>query len=273
MPSAQSPIISLAGLHRALSVQRLDSYKQDSDRDDVDRVARYLWNMALSGTLNSSLHIFEVTLRNAIFDTSVKLVDTRKLNLPDVPCWLDAENSTLLYANEIAEVNRAKTYLSTDPKRRTPGHLIAKLTFGFWVQLTSRVYNELRADGPQLWPRGLPLAFPFKWPPGSKKIVPDHLDREMIFNRLHEVRELRNRVAHHEPIWDLDLEHQYRRMLEILGWMSARMKDAVTTLDTFPGVLASGSGAYRTRAEQLLLPSRSREGASRPSFPESGDAP
>jgi hypothetical protein len=253
MPRAQPPIITLASLHRALSEQRLDSYKQASDADEVDRVARYLWNMALSSTLNSSLHSFEVTLRNAIFNTSVKLVDTSKLKMPDIPCWLDAENSGLLYANEIAEVNRAKTYLSNDPRRRTPGHLIAKLTFGFWVQLTARVYNELRADGPRLWPRGLPLVFPFKWPPGSKKAVPDHGDREMIFNRLHQVRELRNRIAHHEPIWDLDLDDQYARMLEILGWMSTRMQGAVTALDTFPAVLSRGSEAYRPHAERLLL--------------------
>ncbi|WP_420127782.1 Abi family protein [Longimicrobium sp.] len=253
MPSTQSPIITLAGLHRALSEQRLDSYTQESDRDEVDRVARYMWNMALSSALHSTLHIFEVTLRNAIFNTSVKLVDTSKLQIPDIPCWLDAENSTLLYENERAEVRRAKTYLSTDAQRRTPGHLIAKLTFGFWVQLTARVYNELRADGPRLWPRGLPYVFPFKWPMSSKKIVPDHGDREMIFDRLHEVRELRNRIAHHEPLWDIDLQTRYDRMLEILGWMSVRMHEAVSALDTFPAVLASGHQPYRPSAERLLL--------------------
>jgi hypothetical protein len=41
----QPPIITLAGLHRALSEPRLDSYRQESDWDEVDRVARYVWNM------------------------------------------------------------------------------------------------------------------------------------------------------------------------------------------------------------------------------------
>jgi hypothetical protein len=44
----------------------------------------------LSSALNSTLHIFEVTLRNAIFNASVKLVDESKLHMPDIPCWLDA---------------------------------------------------------------------------------------------------------------------------------------------------------------------------------------
>ena len=252
MSPDQGPILTLAVLHLALSQQRLDAYAIDSDTDELDRVARYLWNMALGSTLQATLHVFEVTLRNAIFTTSVKLADTSRLHMPDVPCWLDARNSTLLYADEAAEVRRAKTYLSTDPRRRTPGHLVARLGFGFWVQLTARAYSELRADGPRLWPRGLPSVFPFRWPPGSKRIVPDHGDREMVFKRLHEIRELRNRIAHHDPIWDLDLVSRYARILEILGWMSTRMADAVTDLDRFPRVLDAGPEAFRAEAERLL---------------------
>ncbi|HET7229338.1 MAG TPA: Abi family protein [Longimicrobium sp.] len=253
MPSAQPPILSLAVLHRGLSRQRLDSYRHVMDQDEADHVARYLWNMALSGTLQSVLSVFEITLRNAIFNTSVKLVDTTRLQMPDIPCWLDARNSTLLYADEAAEVQRAKMYLSNDPDRRTPGHLVAKLPFGFWVQLTARVYNELRDDGPKLWPRGLPYVYPNKWPVGSRKVVPDHLDREMIFSRLHEIRKLRNRIAHHEPIWELDLRAEYDNVLEVLGWMSSKIVMAVNALDSFPAVLAAGPQAYRVNAETLLL--------------------
>lgn len=252
-PPAQGPILSLAALHRALSQQRFDAYRQPSDRDDADVVARYLWNMALAGAVQSTIHVFEITLRNAIYTTSLKLIDTSRLHMPDVPCWLDARNSTLLYAREADEVARAKTYLGSEPRRRTPGHLIAKLSFGFWVQLTARVYSEHRADGPRLWPRGLPSVFPFRWPPGSRKLVPDHGDREMVYNRLHEIRELRNRIAHHAPIWDRDLVTEYGRILEVLGWMSGKVAEAVRALDTFPCVLAAGSAAYRPQAERLVL--------------------
>lgn len=117
----------------------------------------------------------------------------------------------------------------------------------------SRVYNELRADGPKLWPRGLPLVFPFRWPPGSKKVVPGHGDREMVFDRLQLVRELRNRVAHHEPIWDRDVGATHEILIEALGWMSPKMVAAVTALDPFPAVLAGGAEAFRPRAERLLI--------------------
>ncbi|HLM69090.1 MAG TPA: hypothetical protein VK358_16240 [Longimicrobium sp.] len=252
-PPAQGPLLSLAVLHRSLSQQRLDAYRQASDRDEADPLARYLWSMALASALHPTLHVFEITLRNAIYATSVKLIDCSRLHMPDVPCWLDARNSTLLYAKEAGEVERAKTYLGAEPRRRTPGHLIAKLTFGFWVQLTARVYSEHRADGPRLWPRGLPSVFPYRWPPGSRKLAPDHGDREMVYKRLHEVRELRNRIAHHAPVWDRDLATEYARILEVLGWMSTRVAQSVQALDTFPCVLAAGPAAYRQQAERLLL--------------------
>jgi hypothetical protein len=74
----------------------------------------------------------------------------------------------------------------------------------------------------------------------------------MIYNRLHEVRELRNRVAHHEPLWDRDLQTRYHRMLEVLGWMSRKMVDAVYALDSFPDIHRTGPSAFRGQAERLL---------------------
>lgn len=251
-PPPQGPLLTLAVLHRALSQQRLDAYRHASDADDADALARYLWNMGLASTLLPVLQVFEVTLRNAIYSTSVKLIDTSRLHMPDVPCWLDARNSTLLYAKEADEVARAKTYLGAEPRRRTPGHLIAKLSFGFWVQLTARVYSDHRADGPKLWPRGLPSVFPFRWPPGSRKLAPDHGDREMVYKRLHEIRELRNRIAHCAPAWDRDLAAEYERILEMLGWMSARVAQAVQAEDSFSRMLAAGPAAYRPQAVRLL---------------------
>src|SRR3954466_6826089 len=109
-PGMQPPAASLAAIERALSKQRLDAYATAADRDGVDRVARYMWNVALASALQPSLHVFEVTLRNAIYNASLKLVDTSGLRMPDVQCWLDAE-PTLLYSREKEDVDRAKSQL------------------------------------------------------------------------------------------------------------------------------------------------------------------
>lgn len=252
-PPRDKPVITRAALERALSKQRLGGYRHSVDTDELDCVARYLWNMALSSALNYSGHVFEVTLRNAIYDASLKIVDVSLLYLPDINCWLDAETQgakkPLLYAKERDAVRNAKTYLGQDLHQRTPGHLISKLGLGFWVQLTSSVYGTLRADGPKLWPPGLKLAFPSKYPAPS---TPTQLDREKVFERLHEIRELRNKIAHHEPIWDRDLAEDYRMILDTLGWMNPGMVRAVVSQDPFPEVLAAGHAPFRIRADVLI---------------------
>lgn len=251
MPAAQSPALSLAAIERAVSRQRLDAYARPGDEDEVDRVAHYLWNMALAASLQPMLHIFEVTLRNAVYHASVRLVDTGVLRLHDVPCWLDA-GPPLLYEREAAEVQRAKAGLRSDPSGRTAGHLVARLPLGFWVQLMTRGYSDLRADGPRLWPRGLSLVFPFRWPPGSKKLAPSHGDRQMVFERLRQIRDLRNRVAHHDATWNRDVVRTHGLMMEMLGWMSTRVAAAAHTCDRFPTVYGRGTGPHRRRAEKLM---------------------
>jgi len=207
---------------------------------------------ALASALQPTLHVFEVTLRNAIFTTSVKLVDARGLRMPDIPCWLDARDSTLLYARGADEVARAKTSLGSDPRRRTPGHLVARLTFGFWGAVHGARVQRTPGRSTQALAARAPLVFPFRWPPGSRRLAPTHADRETVYTRLHQIRELRNRIAHHAPIWDRELAAEHERILEVLAWMSRRMADAVVALDRFPRVLAEGPGAYRAQAERLL---------------------
>jgi len=63
--------------------------------------------------------------------------------------------------------------------------LIAELSFGFWTSLFGRKYEEV-------------------WRHCLRKIFKDcngKLVRKDIFPRLNEIRELRNRIAHHEPIF------------------------------------------------------------------------
>ena len=243
----QAPL-TLGSLRRALSPQRLNGYADAADVDELDAIARYLWNMALAAHLQPVMHVLEVTLRNAIFDMSRKLVDESALNMPDIRCWLDAAPS-LLYDHERDEVRTAKSHLGVEPERRTPGHLVAKLSFGFWVQLCSRVYSNLRAGGPKLWPAGLSVAFPYRFPAKSQ---PSHTEREILFQRLDGLRALRNRAAHLEPIWDRDAMRGYEMACETIGWMNPRVAEATRVTSDFPSVYEAGPVAYRPTAEGLL---------------------
>ncbi|MDT8342113.1 MAG: hypothetical protein RQ751_11430, partial [Longimicrobiales bacterium] len=97
------PVISLGSLRRALSDERLAAYSTSHDTDEIDPIARYLWNAALATAMVPTLHALEITLRNNLYAGSLRIVDEASLTFREVTCWLDAE-PTLLYEHEAANV-------------------------------------------------------------------------------------------------------------------------------------------------------------------------
>lgn len=235
--------LSLASLRAALSADRVNAYRQDGDADDLDAVARYLWNSALAIALQPALHAVEVTFRNHLYASSLKVVDASVLRVKDVPCWLDADPS-LLYEKEERAVEEAKQLLRRGSKEMTVGRLISKLGFGFWCCLCRRPYEQGRSAGPGLWPGLLKAGFPF--------LPRDHRTRPQIQHRFDEIREVRNRVSHHEPIWDRNIGRTHGRIVAALGWMNQGVAAAVQQVCTVDEVAERGVGGFREMAEQLV---------------------
>lgn len=71
-------------------------------------------------------------------------------------------------------------------RRVSPGQIIAELSFGFWVDLIARQNDQ------SFWIPCLHRAFPCA--------TNLHPQRATIHRRLEDIRWLRNRIAHHEPI-------------------------------------------------------------------------
>jgi ribosomal protein L32E len=46
-------------------------------------------------------------------------------------------------------------------------------------------------------------------------------------NHLEKIRKLRNRIAHHEPIFVRNIQEEYDRILEVIEWRSPISKDWV----------------------------------------------
>ena len=224
-----------------LSRDRLAGYRVSSGRNtDRDLLGRYMHNVAISQALYPYLHAAEVVLRNRIFAAVARdyPIDRDRLDLyNEFPCWLDA-TPTILTENHQAEVAKAKRDVQKDLRRRfsdrksrarhllTPGRLVAKLPFSFWVFLFDAEYiGHGRGQAGILWPRYSAAVFPNRESPGI-------VDVQKMMRRLLVVR---NRVMHHERIapWDdysetsLHPEHVRKDVLQLLDWMSPR---AATTL-------------------------------------------
>lgn len=236
-------VLSIKAVEKALSPVRLSRYRRsDAGAGDVEAIACYLWNMALQAALVPALHMAEITIRNAIFDAASKVANTRGRPFGEVPCWLDTRPS-LLYTNERGAVEEAKNQLRERRKPMTPGHLVAKLSFGFWVNLLNSSYEQGRANGPALWPAALGG---FPGVPRTEKT------RATLRRRFDLVRAFRNRVAHHEPIWAQNPTADYEHLLETLRYLNPGVERALVAKCRFSTVWASGAHAYLESAEALI---------------------
>lgn len=241
IPSA-TPALSYRDLVRSLSRERFQAYSLESDKDSVDAAARYLWNMALGAAITPVLHLVEVAFRNAIYEVGCEATAHRHLKAGTIPCWLDAV-PTLLEPREAADVATAIRRLGTNPRRHTAGHLVGQLGFGFWTTLCERPYEHGRTSGPQLWPKAIKR---FQHAPKTDR------HRAGIRRALVEIRDYRNLVAHHQPIWDRNPVRWHARAVEVLGWMNPDLAAVARHLSPLEAVSNAGPAAFRADAERIV---------------------
>lgn len=251
MPSLTQPLISYAALERAFSAERLRAYGDPAHPNDRAAVTRCIWNLALVNAIQPVLHSLELAFRNELARAGTKITATRTFQTAGVASWLDA-TPTMLMESEYRKILNAKERLGSDPSKRTEGRLIAKLDFGFWVALCRDSYADTRASGPRLWPRALDIAF--------QKRPRSVTTRAEVFHRFDRIRKFRNRVAHHEPIWDHDYLSNHDYILESLGWISPKLADALRRLSPASAVFNEGPAAYESHTEMLLGPQGATQG-------------
>jgi hypothetical protein len=122
-------------------------------------------------------------------------------------------------------VEDAKDRVTETKHQVSEGRVVAELNFGFWCRLLGRRYDET------LWRHALYGAFP-------------HSDRRRgaIVAAVEPTRLLRNRIAHHEPIYARDHAADQARALEIVGWICPTTRAWVDEKSRVPEVLLSRPG-------------------------------
>ena len=182
-------------LEAALSRDRLSRYRRWTRGDEVLSLELYALNVAVSEAFYTSLHILEITLCNAVHNRLTEAHGRRWFSQEDV--------ITDRYQRQKVRDAVAKSGLES-----SDGKVIAELTFGFWTALFGRT-NAV------LWGQDLRKIFAPEVP----------LRRKHIARRLNDIRNLRNRIAHHEPIIQLDLRTAHAEARELIGWISAETLD------------------------------------------------
>ncbi len=226
-------------IRKALSSERLDAY--GAGRANDQKIANYLWNLALCESLYPALNALEIAFRNAVFNAGAQVFNG--ISTRDVPCWLDA-NPSLLDPDHEYSVAAAKLRLRERGRELEPGRLVAELTFGFWTSLLEVRYERNKVLWPHLF--GAQLLHPSS--PRSMR------SRKQLSPLLNRVRHLRNRVFHHEPIWHWsDLVQQHAVAVDLIGWFSPALRATIEPGDRFRTVHSAGSGPYLQRVRSLML--------------------
>jgi hypothetical protein len=226
----------LAEIEPSLSSIRLQRY-QSTTGDDLETAVNYLWNVQLAEALYCSLGAVEIALRNALHQTLTQHFGT--------PTWYNQKG--LLEPNQVRTVRRAEDRIQGYGDPVTPERVVSQLTFDFWVTILSRNYSV------RLWQgqNAAPLKNAFMRIPKKKR------RRQAIHQRYNEIRELRNRAFHHDPLFDdASLRQRHARVKQGLHWLNPRMVDWVEWYDRFPDVYANGRALVeaKLKAELGILP-------------------
>ncbi len=208
------------------SKNRTQRYLDAMCGDTRKAMTLYRYNLRLSYEMFSIISCFEIALRNAI---------DRRLTVTKGDDWLrNAARSGGIFAIKQTNttkdiIHKALTTLKNEGLGYTHSRLVAEMEFGIWKYMFAKA--QYKATGSCLL-----QIFPNK-PKSSRE---HQYNQTYVFNELHEINRLRNRIAHHEPICfqsnssAIDTSYllaNYNRIMMFFSWMDIDSKSLLYGLD------------------------------------------
>ncbi len=205
--------------YSASAPDRFERYLTAAGGRHLDAVVLYRWNLELCEALLPSLHAAELTLKNAIHQAMVKHYVTQAKphfpagSLPDDwwyphfqdgsrpdDWWFESEfeGQRFLKLQDLGKVKDVVAQLEKASKKVTTPRVVADLSFGFWVELLNSNYTESIVVPTLLTT--------------MKNLPADKKTQGWLRDNFGKLRDLRNRVGHHEPIFQRNDLRDLRKM-------------------------------------------------------------
>lgn len=206
-----------------MSKQRMSRYVSAVSGNTQKSMTLYRKNLRLSQEMFTIISVFEVALRNAINSHYSELYGQEWLKLFVSKGGIFDKEQTIRTKKLISE---AKHKLN---RNYSHSKLVAELDFGLWRYLFAK--PQFRAGGQSLLD-----IFPSK----AKSSATIQYNHSYIFNELAKLNQIRNRIAHHEPICfrsnstqiDTTLVRQnYNLILQLFQWMNINSSELLYGLD------------------------------------------
>lgn len=204
---------NIANLESSHSPERLAPYYALAGGDKELGLKLYAWNSALSQALYTPLQGLEVTLRNALGS---------QLLTAHGPQWFDLNPGPALHYPLPDQLLKARTELGKKGLTANHGRIVAELNWGFWTGILARRYEPL-------WRSHFRTVFH----------APGPLTRDKIFLPLDDLRRLRNRIAHHEPIMNRNIAADYASILSLIDLISPTTAQWVDDQSQIAAIIAA----------------------------------
>lgn len=188
-------------IRQALSAPRMSTYERAvaySSPEALTPLDLYLWNAQISGAFLPALHVCEVILRNAVAGALERIYGS---DWPRERVFIESLPAPRSGYKPREDLNHAARKYPLTSK------VIPELKFVFWQRLLTSKHDE------RIWSVCFDDAFPH-----MPRDSPLSRRREELYNQIDHVRDLRNRIAHHEPIFRRDLALDYQRIRTIVSW-------------------------------------------------------
>lgn len=202
-------------IEKALQPERIARYMPAANNDKGDAFKFYLWNCSLGEAFYVSLHFSEIVCRNAIHSALLNRCGDD---------WF--RRDTLVNLLNRRFQSELDTVITEEGAKRqgniTANHVVSALTFGFWEHLTTKRFQRL------LWPYGIRHNFPH---------APQGKNREDLHDLIESVRRWRNRIAHHEPIFDKGPTRKHQDAMELIRWACRDTAAWVQSVSRVPSVV------------------------------------
>lgn len=206
-------------IERRISPERLALYRAVVGGDLERAVELYLWNAEAGAAFWTLLGHLEVLVRNSMHQQ----LTNWSVRVSGDTAWCRGLRHLFNWqtAQDIATARRRAT---AGGRPETAGRIVAELPMGFWRFLLASRYERT------LWRTCLYKAFPGQ---GRRSAVPDKLSGR---------HQLRNRIAHHEPVHNRPLVALHADALQLAVWVCPTTGTWITAQSAVVAVLTRKPG-------------------------------
>lgn len=216
----------------ALSKPRLQPYLISAHGNQELAISLYRWNLELSVAFLEVLAPTEVIVRNAI-DRELRLWNHSRKKPGGV---FFSENWTSDPAPQLSmlrsALRNAQDQANKSAMARSANHprcnssvnhddVLAQLTFGTW----HRILPSSQPDNKRkqlLWNHALVKAFPYAAGKNADQILKVS-GEQMVYSRLRNLSQLRNRAAHMEPLLEVKVSRRLKDVFDLIHYVDPGM--------------------------------------------------